>query len=250
MIQNLLTWKLIAHTYYSYKLLAGITLCVIPALKSINMNKTLILVLCTLLSIGLNAQENISCYDTIINLQEVSVYAKHGLSLIKSNNKKGNIHVRGKGKTSLVTKIDVDKNSSYNLVGIELFFNYQWQGFDGEGFYIKPLILTSKNGKPNSDYLNNQTLYFVSKEINEVIHIDLSELNIQINGVSSFFIGIEFVEADGQSKFEDFNVTMVPIKKKLKTSFIKGSCQKCTFSPFDLDEKNGLSLKYNLYYKE
>ncbi|PVX49224.1 hypothetical protein C7377_1868 [Balneicella halophila] len=215
------------------------------------MRKTLILViLCALFSIGLNAQENISCYDTIINLQEVSVYAKQGLSTIKSNNKKGSIHVRGKGKTSLVTKIDVDKNTSYNLDGIEFFFNYQWQGFDGEGFYIKPLILTSKNGKPDSDYLNNQILYFVSKEINEVIHIDLSELDIKINGISSFFIGIEFVDADGQSNFEDFNVTMVPIKKELNTSFIKGSCPKCTFSPFDLDEKNGLSLKYILYYKE
>lgn len=201
-------------------------------------------------NIGIEAQENISCYDTVIILQEVSVYAKQGLSVIKSNNKKGNIHVRGKGKTSLVTKIDVDENTNYNLDGIEFFFNYQWQGFEGEGFYIKPLILTSDNERPSSDYLNNHVLYFVSKEINEVIHIDLSGLNIQINGVSSFFIGIEFVDADGQSKFEDFNVTMTPIKKKLNTSFIKGSCPKCTFTPFDLDEKNGLSLKYNLYYKE
>lgn len=214
------------------------------------MNKALILILCVFFTICLNAQENKSCYDTIINLQEVSVYAKNGLLLIQSNNKKGNIHVRGKGNTSLVTKIDVDKNTSYNLDGIEFFFNYQWHGFDGEGFYVKPLILSSKNGKPNSEYLNNQILYFVSKEINEVIHIDLSELNIEIAGVSSFFIGIEFIDADGQSRFEDFNITMVPIKKKQNTSFIKGSCPKCTFSPFDLDEKNGLSLKYNLYYKE
>ncbi|WP_423127890.1 hypothetical protein [Gaoshiqia sp. Z1-71] len=215
------------------------------------MKKFTVLILCTLLSIELNAQEDISCYDdTIINLQEVSVYAKQGLSIMKSNNTKGNIHVRGKGETSLVTRIDVDKNTTYNIDGLEFFFNYQWQGFEGEGFYIKPLILSSENGKPNSECLNSQILYFVSKEINEVIHIDLSDFNIQINGTNSFFIGIEFVDAVGKSRFEDFNVTMAPLKKALNTSFIKGSCPKCNYSPFDLDEKNGLSLKYNLYYKE
>lgn len=203
-----------------------------------------------LFSIGVNAQKSISCSDTIINLQEVSVYATQGLSIIKSNNKKGSIHVRGKGKTSLITKIDIDKNICYDLVGVEFFFNYKWQGFENEGFYIKPLVLASENDMPSSNYLNNQTLYFVSKEINEVIHIDLLEFDIKIKGVDSFFLGIEFVDAEGQSNFEDFNVTMVPGNKKLNRSFVKGSCPECTFSPFDLDTKKGLSLKYNLYYKK
>lgn len=214
------------------------------------MIKIRFLVLCTLLSIGLNAQDNISAYDTIIYLKEVSVYANQGLLSMSSDNKKGDIHVRGKGKTSLITKVDVKNNRTYRLDGLEFFFNYQWQGFEGEGFYIKPLILSAENGKPDSVLLNNQMLYFVSKDINEVIHIDLSEFSIQIRGVNSFFIGMEFVDASEQSNFEDFNVTMTPVKKALSTSFVKGACPKCSFDPLDLDEKNGMSLKYKVFYRE
>lgn len=149
----------------------------------------------------------------------------------------------------MVSRVDVDKNSKYEIKALEFFFNYQWQGFEGEGYYIRPLIFTSGIGAPNYECLNNQSLYFVSKEIDEVIHIDISNSNFRIENLTSFFVGIEFVEADGKSKYEDFNVTMVPVKNGLNTSFIKGSCTECTFSPFDLDKKNGLSLKYNILYK-
>ena len=214
------------------------------------MNKVIFLLVSIFLTLDIYAQEDTSCVDTVIVLQEVSVYAKQGLSVIKPKNCNQSIHVRGKGKTSLTTRVDVNKKTSYKLDGIEFSFNYQWQGFSGEGFYIKPLILKAENGRPTSNYMDNQTLYFVSKAINEIIHIDLSEFDIEIKDVDSFFVGIEFVDTGERSKFEDFNVTMIPVKKKLNTSFIKGSCSKCTFSSFDLDEKNGLSLKYNLYYKE
>ena len=185
------------------------------------MKKLTLITLFAFISIWINAQDNVSCFDTIINLQEVSVYSKPGLSILKSNNKNGSIHIRGKGKTSLVTRVDIDKNFKYNLDALEFFFNYQWQGFEGEGFYIRPLIFSTMNGKPNIDYLNRKAVYFVSKAINEVIHIDLSDLNIQIENANSFFIGIEFVDADGKSRYEDFNVTLAPLKKSLNTSFIK-----------------------------
>lgn len=214
------------------------------------MNKVIFLLVCIFLTLEIYAQEDTSCIDTVIVLQEVSVYAKKGLSVMKPINYNQSIHVRGKGKTSLATRVDINKKTSYTIDGVEFFFNYQWQGFSGEGFYIRPLIMKAEKGKPTSNYVDMQTLYFVSKAINEIIHIDLSEFDIEIKDVDSFFIGIEFVDAGERSKFEDFNVTMIPVKKKLNTSFIKGSCSKCTFSPFDLDEKNGLALKYNLYYKE
>lgn len=201
-----------------------------------------------LMSMSLNAQTNISNTDTIINLKEVTVYAKQGFSILKSNNRKGSVHVSVKGKTYLVTKVDIDKSSKYNIDALELFFNYQWQDIDGEGFYIKPLILTSVNGRPDSEYLKSQKLYFVSKDINKVIYIDLSQSKILIENANSFFIGIEFVMTDRKSKFEDFNITLVPLKGSLNTSFIKGTCPKCKYSPLNLDKKNGLSLKYNIYY--
>lgn len=213
------------------------------------MKKHIVLFLIVIIVKQLNAQEYKECYDTIINLEEVSVYAKRNLSVIASNGKKSGIHVQGKGKTSLISRVDVDREESYDIEGIEFFFNYKWQNIEGEGFYIKPLILSSKNQKPGWEYIKDNTLYYVTKEINEIIHIDLSNLGVRIDDVESFFIGIEFVGADKKSKIEDFNVTMVPIKEQLNVSFIKGGCFDCRFSPFDLDEKNGLSLKYNLFYK-
>ena len=100
-------------------------------------------------------------------------YMQSKVSVLKSNNDKESMHIRGKGKTSLVTRVNVDKKKNFKLDGIEFFFNYRWQGFSGEGFYIKPLIVKAENGRPTSNYMDNQTLYFVSKAINEIIHIDL-----------------------------------------------------------------------------
>ncbi len=213
------------------------------------MKKIIFIILFALMSMSLNAQTNISNTDTVINLKEVTVYAKQGLFILKSNNRKGSVHVSVKGKTYLVTRVDIDKNSKYNIDALGFFFNYQWQGIDGEGFYIKPLILTSENGRPGSEYLESQKLYFVSKKINKEMYIDLSRSKVLIENANSFFVGIEFVATDEKSKFEDFNITLVPLKKSLNTSFIKGSCPKCKYSPLNLDKKNGLSLKYNIYYK-
>lgn len=120
------------------------------------MNKIAILVLGVFSVFGLYAQNNTVSKGRVITLQEVTVYPKKGLSIIKSNNKK-KIHIKGKGNTCLVTKTDIDKKIVYKLMGIEFFFNYKWQGIDEEGFYIRPLILTSEKGKPHLDLLNSQT---------------------------------------------------------------------------------------------
>lgn len=213
------------------------------------MYKLIFLIFSSLLSIKLYAQSGEHKIDTIVNLQEVIIYAKKDLSIIKSANKRGVLHVGVNGKSSVVTRVDVESRTNYSLDGIEFYFNYKWKGFDNEGFYIKPLILSAEEGKPNSTYLNSQIVYFVGKEINEVIHIDLSDFNIEINGVDSFFIGIEFVESSGQTKLEDFNVTMTHDKKALGKTFTKASCQECIYTPVIIDEKFGITLKYNLYYK-
>ena len=95
----------------------------------------------------------------------------------------------------------------------------------------------------------DNTVYFVGKKISEKIYIDLSGYNLLINDVSSFFIGLEFIDAKGQGRFEDFNVTMVLNKKPEKLSFLKGSCTDCNYKLLDVGSKNGASLKYNIYYK-
>ena len=48
------------------------------------------------------AQNKTSINDTVIALQEISVYSKDGLELLQSNNKKGEIHISVKGKSSFV----------------------------------------------------------------------------------------------------------------------------------------------------
>lgn len=187
--------------------------------------------------------------DSIVYLEGVTVSARKPMLTLKPNSRKESIHVRGKGKTALVSKVVVDQAKKYKINAVEFFFNYKWQDIEDEGFYIKPLLISAVDGKPSVEYLHSKTLYFVSKKIDKVIYIDLSKFNIQIENANAFFVGIEFVDAKGNSLYEDFNVTMLPLKKKKNYTYIKGNCSKCVFTPFDLDEKFGLSLKYTIYYE-
>jgi hypothetical protein len=196
------------------------------------------------------SQSGTSITDTVITLQEIPVFSTRGLGLLQPYSKKEKTHISVKGKSSVVSRVMVDKNSTYKIRSLEFFFNYQWQGFKEEGFYIKPLLLESENGKPGSPLFDDKTIYFVSKEINNTIHIDLTKSDVEISKVNSFFVGFEFTEKGKNNRYEDFNITMVPLKKSLHTSFIKSSCLKCPYTTLDLDDRNGLSLEYKIFYRK
>ncbi len=213
------------------------------------MNKVLFIALLLMSNYAI-AQESSLVFGDTVKLQEVTVYAKQNLSIIKSSHKKNSIHVSGRGKTLLVSKVDLNAPVTLDIEGLEFFFNYDWQGFSSESFYIKPLIYSSVNEEPGIDVLNSQRVYEVSRDINKIIHIDLSEETVVLQHIKTFFVGIEFIEAVGETNFEDFNVTMIPLKKTTGVSFLKANCSSCDFTPFDMDEKTGLSLKYNIYYKK
>lgn len=214
------------------------------------MKKSLILFLTIHLAACVCAQRK-NLPDTVIHLQDVSASAKRGLQILEPAAKKKNINTGIRGKSFMVSKVPVVKNAQYNIRALEFFFNYKWKNFEGEGFYIRPVILSSEQGKPGKDYFTTQHLYFVSKKIGDVIHIDMSEFDLQIKDVDSFFVGIEFVKTDGKSKLENFTVTMVPVRNSLDNSFTKNSCDDCKYSPADPRIEgisDGVSLKYKVYY--
>lgn len=206
----------------------------------------LIFFISAILQVGEKEKQTV---DSIVYLEGVTVSARKPMFTLKPNSRKESIHVRGKGKTALISKVVVDKDKKYKINAVEFFFNYKWQDIENEGFYIKPLLISAVDGKPAVEYLHSKILYFVSKKIDKVIYIDLSKFNIEIEKVNAFFVGLEFVDAKGNSLYEDFNVTMLPVRKKKYSSYIKGNCSRCVFTPFDLDEKTGLSLKYTIYYE-
>lgn len=190
---------------------------------------------------------NLVNIDTIIPIEEVFVYAKQKNKVIETYGKEI-IRVRGKGKTSIVSKVHLEKELIYKIKAIEFFFNYKWLKISNEGFYIKPLIISSINGVPHSNILNSPKLYYIGNNINENLYIDISDNDVVLKNVDSFFVGIEFTEECDDSNFEEFNVTMILQKKVFNTSYIKGGCNSCEYSPFNLDDKNGLTLKYKIYY--
>lgn len=222
----------------------------IPCILTIRKMKNILITITIIMLYGVVcSQSRTSITDTIITLQEIPVFSTKGLGLLQPVSKKGEMHITVRGKSSFITRVTVDNNSTYKIRSLEFFFNYQWQGFKEEGFYIKPLLLESDNGKPGSPLFDDKTKYFVSKEINNTIHIDLSKFDVEISNVNSFFVGFEFTEKGGDNRFEDFNITMVPLKKSLNTSFLKGPCLNCQYTPLNLGDRNGLSLKYKIFYR-
>lgn len=195
------------------------------------------------------AQENHFLFDSVIQIQEVTVYAKQKMEVLNNKKSRNVMHIRDYGNASIVSKINLNKDNVYHIKAVEFFFNYKWSGVDNEGFYIKPIIKCVDNGKPSNDLLNSQCVYFVGNNINEEIYINLSHYNIVLENTDSFFVGFELVSASENAKVEEFNITMVPVKNSQNISYLKGSCSKCDFSALNLDEKNALQLKYKIYYK-
>lgn len=189
--------------------------------------------------------------DTIVNLPEVLVKPPSRVGFSVLSPKRGKkMNVGGEtGKTAFVSKVNIEKNRKYNIKAVEFFFNYKKRSIGINRFYIRPLLLTSIEGKPSSDYLKSETIYIVSEKLKETVYIDLSRYNIEIENVDAFFVGVEFVGKDGGDLYDDFNVTMLRLKNETGVSFVKGNCPKCVFSPFYLSDNIGLTLKYNIYYK-
>lgn len=202
--------------------------------------------------INAQKQENSQYNDKVVHLKEVTVYpnskyANQKIKILKPNGEKKSIHVSGKGKTSIVSCVFLKSNETITIEALEFYFNYKWEESSPDGFIIRPLLLTEKNKFPGISLISD-TVYYIGNDIKNKIFINLSGSNIKISGPKLFFIGLEFITADGKGEFENFNITMVEINKRNGYSYIKGSCLNCDYTPFDLEKKTGVSLKYKLYY--
>lgn len=196
------------------------------------------------------AQSKKNGLDTIINLQEVMVDQNKRYSIMVSPGKKDDLHVQGKGKLTIISKVTVDKHKKYFIDALEFYFNYKWQGLEGEGFVVKPVIIRMENGKEIKNYLPQPAVCFVSNKVNEKMYIDLSEYNVVVDNTDSFFVGLEFVDAKGRTKFEDFNITMTMIKKEANASYVRKDDQSEYSQLFWYPkDRFGLTLKYRLFYK-
>ncbi len=192
------------------------------------------------------AEREVQKEEKIILLDELIVYPKGDIELLKSPYRK-NIRVAIKGKSKIVSQINLVTNRVVCIRGIEFYFNYKWGDSEKDGFIVKPIIMDSEDHQPSAIVFEGPG-YFITKKIDQKMYLDLTEYEIEIENHSPFYIGLEFVEAIGNSVFEDFNITMSIDPKQTDISYVKGNCPTCNFAAFNLDPKTGLSLKHRLFY--
>ncbi|WP_280671233.1 MULTISPECIES: hypothetical protein [unclassified Dysgonomonas] len=182
--------------------------------------------------------------EKVIILDEVIIYPTKA-KILKSNIKK-EVKTSCKGFASVISLVTPTKNAQY-VKGIEFFFNNKWSDSKNEGFYLRPIIVNSVNNKPGNTVLYRGYDYFVTKKVGQRVYCDFSEAPAFVGNLSSFFIGVEFVEKRGTSPVEDFNITL-GTSKKVNYSFVKGHCNTCQYAPLNISPKEGLLLKYRLFY--
>ncbi len=184
--------------------------------------------------------------EKIILLDELVVYPKGDIELLKSPDRK-NIRVAIKGKSKFVSQINLVTNRVVCIRGIEFYFNYRWGDSEKDGFIVKPIIMDSEDEKPSAILFEGPG-YFITKKVDQKMYLDLTEYEIEIDNHSPFYIGLEFVEAIGNSVFEDFNITMSIVPKQSDIAYVKGNCPTCDFAALNLDPKTGLCIKHRLFY--
>lgn len=192
------------------------------------------------------AEREVQKEEKIIQLDELIVYPKGDIELLKSPDRK-NIRVAIKGKSKIVSQINLVTHKDILIRGIEFYFNYRWGDSEKDGFIVKPIILDSEDHQPSAILFEGPG-YFITKKIDQKMYLDLTEYEIEIENNFPFYIGLEFVEAIGNSVFEDFNITMSIVPKQTDISYVKGNCPTCNFASFNLDPSTGLSLKHRLFY--
>ncbi len=201
----------------------------------------LVFCLC-LFAIGSFAQTKDST-KTIV-LDEVIIYPLKSKIIEAKISKE--VRASCKGFSSIISYVPPIKNI-HHITGIEFFFNHKYSASANKGFYLRPIIVQAENMYPSNKPFFRGYDYFVTQSVGQRVFCSFNENPISVEEISDFFIGVEFIEKQGSSPFEDFNITLGTTNKP-NLSYTKGVSSNCKYTPLNVDKKNGLILKYRLFY--
>ncbi|MFV0392761.1 MAG: hypothetical protein ACK5KP_12935 [Paludibacteraceae bacterium] len=215
----------------------------------------LLLLLMTVSGSAVTASNTARCdlgLDTVVYLQEIVVYPeKQKYNSITPKTTRQSISIsNNKSYNFFVSRVPLIKEKTYRIRGVQFYFSVRGKS---KGFYVLPLVYSSKNNTPHEDLLKDSPVFFVDKNVKNRVYFDLSAYNLIFSGFSEFFVGIDF---PGRS--ENSDETNLYIKGGIATkegvSYIKKRCYECpqtSFLRLEMPQSNkDVTLKYKLYYTE
>lgn len=211
------------------------------------MNKTLFLFLLAILF----ACRAWSQDSKVVELDAVEIIPTDQI-LVYSNFSKRHQDLRAKfsgvgvSKIATVTGFVNTKESTIELEGLELFFNYDWVQ-DSSGFYVLPVMVREEDGLPVGKYTDFPEKYLVKSKLENRLFIDLSSKKISLEPKERIFIGIKFLENVNPETQNTFNSTFISGKIEEYTYLLYPDGRK----PEEVlrPGKNSAGLKYSVVYK-
>jgi hypothetical protein len=149
-------------------------------------------------------------------------------------------------KVALVMGFTNPADSTIELEGLELYFNYDWAA-DSSGFYVQPVISREENGYPSASYLEYPERYLVTAKLGNRLYIDLSSKNIDMSSKERIYVGLKFIENVNPEAAHTFNITFVGGKIEESTYLLYPDGRK----PEEVIEsgRNSAGMKYSVVYK-
>lgn len=192
--------------------------------------------------------------DTVVYLQEIVVYPeKQKYKAITPKIKRiPSLSISYAVYGSFVSRVPLIKEKTYRIRGVVFYFNAEGKN---NGFYVHPLVYSSKDNHPHEDLLKDSPIYFVDKNVKNQVYFDLSAYNLVFNGSSEFFLGMNFPGIKKDIDMSNLYIKAGYSNKKGVLSYIKRRCNECRQLPFSLFKESGtdtenVTLEYKLYYTE
>ena len=149
-------------------------------------------------------------------------------------------------KVAMVIGFTNSADSTIELEGLELYFNYDWAA-DSSGFYVQPVISREENGYPSASYLEYPERYLVTAKLGNRLYIDLSSKNIDMSSKERIYVGLKFIENVNPEAAHTFNITFVGGKVEESTYLLYADGRK----PEEVVKsgRNSAAMKYSVVYK-
>ncbi len=186
--------------------------------------------------------------DSVINLKEVVVVPTKYKQIV-SKTKPFPITVSAKSNiNSILSLVPLSTNKTYRIAGVEFYFSLQGSSDKYNGFYVRPLLYTSKNFQPARNLLDKSAISYANKKIRNKFYFDLLDYNIVLKDMDSFFIGFSFPDKNEDVDLLNFNMKMghAKLKNVVTYAFVDKDIQ----HKVKIDIDGEVTLKYKLYYIE
>jgi len=149
-------------------------------------------------------------------------------------------------KVAMVIGFTNSADSTIELEGLELYFNYDWAA-DSSGFYVQPVISREENGYPSASYPEYPERYLATTKLGNRLYIDLSSKNIDMSSKERIYVGLKFIENVNPEAAHTFNITFVGGKVEESTYLLYADGRK----PEEVVKsgRNSAAMKYSVVYK-